>query len=262
MRIAYIDESGDDGFPLTSSKLFVLTTLYLHYLNWKTIHDSIVTFRRAIKNAFNLPIRVEFHTREFLLNKNPYQRFGYSDPQRVQVMDGFCDLLGSLDVSILNTVIVKPRITSPSYPVLNNALTYTIQRIERDLDPATHPENRFMILSDEGRIGKMRKTTRKIQRILLTPSKFGPYPYRNEIKSLIEDPLPKESSESYLIQLADLVSYVVYLFAANETGCCPYPTRLPGVVNPVKVTDWMNRIDPRINHSASSHRYGIVYHPK
>ena len=44
MFIAYYDESGDDGYPNYSSPLFVLTSLYLHYLNWKDTFHKIFQF--------------------------------------------------------------------------------------------------------------------------------------------------------------------------------------------------------------------------
>jgi len=97
------------------------------------------------------------------------------------------------------------------YHVLKNALTYSIQRIENDLDKSFGSE-RFMIISDEGRISKMRDTARMLQRINYIPSQFNCTSYRKEIKTLIEDPLPKNSKESYFIQLADLMAFVVSLY--------------------------------------------------
>ena len=40
MRIAYFDEAGDDGVP-GSSPLFVLGSLYMHYLHWQGNYDRV-----------------------------------------------------------------------------------------------------------------------------------------------------------------------------------------------------------------------------
>jgi hypothetical protein len=242
MQIAYYDEAGDDGFPQYSSPLFVLSALYLHYLNWKPCFESIRDFRRHLMAAFGLPVKLEMHTRHFILNKNPYRTLGITDENRKKVVDLFCDLIASLEVKIINVVIVKTRIRIPTYDVLDMALTYSVQRIENDLNPALNPNEKLMIITDSGRVGKMRHTTRKIQKINFIPSRFSPQSYRREIQSLIEDPLPKESKESYFIQLADLVSYVVYLHSLVETGAGTYPNRLSEIVEQPKVIDWMERL--------------------
>jgi hypothetical protein len=114
-------------------------------------------------------------------------------------------------VRIINVVINKKNIQTDSYEVLGNALTYSVQRIENDLSRMS-PASKYVILTDSGRVGKMRKTTRKIQRINFIPSKYSIGSYRKEIQHLIEDPLPKDSKESFFIQLSDLVSYIVFLY--------------------------------------------------
>jgi hypothetical protein len=263
MQIAYYDESGDDGYPVYSSEFFVLSAIYLHYLNWQPIFETIRDFRRDLKSAFNFPVRMEMHARHFLLNKRPYKDLGISDTDRLEIVGLFCDLIASVDLKIINVVIVKPRICNPQYPVLDTALKYSIQRIENDLNPAINPHEKFMIITDTGRVGKMRKTSRRIQRINFVPSKFSPTSYRREIKSLIEDPLSKDSKESYFIQLADVVTLVVYLHSITETGVGKYPKRLARIVTPIMVSEWMDRLKPSLNLLASSRDpYGIVYHPR
>jgi hypothetical protein len=184
------------------------------------------------------------------------------DDDRVAAIDGYCDLIGSLPLKIINTVIVKPRITSPRYQVLDTALKYSVQRIENDLDPVNNPQSRFLIISDPGRIGKMRKTTRRVQRINYIPSRFGPAAYRREIRSLIEDPLQKDSSQSYFIQSADVVSFVAYLYGMSLAIGGPLPSRIPSAVNADRVADWMDQLRPSLNLKASGRDpYGVVFHP-
>jgi|SRR5690554_2036649 len=211
MYIAYYDETGDDGFPKFSSELFVLTATYIHNLNWKEVYNKIGEFRKQLKDDFNLPVKTEFHSRYFLLNKKPYKNLNISDSDRIHIINLFCELIALLEVRIINVVINKKNIQTDSYEVLGNALTYSVQRIENDLSRMS-PASKYVILTDSGRVGKMRKTTRKIQRINFIPSKYSIGSYRKEIQHLIEDPLPKDSKESFFIQLSDLVSYIVFLY--------------------------------------------------
>jgi hypothetical protein len=263
MHIAYYDEAGDDGFPKYSSPLFVLSCIYFHYLNWRPIFDTILNFRREIKSRYNIPVRMEMHTRDFLLNKKPYGSLRLSEQNRIEIVGLFCDLAANLDLKVINVVIVKPKIKKQDYQILDTAVKYSVQRIENDLNPKNDPSQRFMLITDPGRVGKMTQTTRRIQRINFIPSKFGPATYRKEIATLIEDPLPKNSDQSFFIQLADLISYVVYLYSSNATGIAGYPNRMGYFVSPETVAGWMERLKPSLNLQASGQNaYGVVFHPK
>ena len=262
MYVAYYDESGDDGFPNYSSPIFVLSVAYLYYLNWKDIYLTLQEFRAQLKKDFGIPVRWEFHTKKFLLNKNPYRDLGLDDSKRVQVLDLFCALISQLDLKLINVVINKGKITKRTYDVLNTSLKYSIQRIENDLESIS-PDKKFMIITDTGRLGKMRKTARKIQKFNFIPSKFNPQPYRKEIKLLVEDPLPKDSKESYFIQLVDLVVYVVYVYAMRTLGIDGLSKRTPVTVDAAKVKAWMDELKGSFNlRACESDPYGIVWHPK
>ena len=214
MFISYFDESGDDGYPVYSSELFVLSCLYMHETRWKENFQSIVNFRKYLKEQYGFPIKEEFHSKEFVTDKNPYHG-KYNPDVRKAILFHHCSFLTTLNLKCVSVVIDKKNINRENYNVLKNALTYSIQRIENDLDKSFAGE-RFMIISDEGRVSKMRDTARMLQRINYIPSQFGYTSYRKEIKTLIEDPLPKNSKESYFIQFADLVAFVVSLYAKRN----------------------------------------------
>ncbi|MFC2028306.1 DUF3800 domain-containing protein [Chloroflexota bacterium] len=263
MHIAYYDESGDDGYPLYSSEFFILACIYMDNINWQSNYDNLYKFRVLLKKQYKLPVRMELHTKKFILNKKPYRSLRIPENDRLEIIEKYIELLSSLDVSIINVVIVKPRIRNSNYPVLDRAFTYSIQRIENDLDPVKNPNKKFLIISDEGRVGMMRKTARKIKKINFIPSKYSMKSYRQEITTLIEDPLPKNSKESYFIQSADLVSYIVYLYTRVYTQIGGLPTRLPSAINSGLIIDWMEKLKPSLNtNAAQDDPFGIVYHPK
>jgi Protein of unknown function (DUF3800) len=219
--------------------------------------------RRHFRKAYGLPVQTEFHTRPFLVNKNPYRAFGISDADRLQAVDEYCELIAGIDVRILNVCVVKPRIKSATYTVLDWAMKFSIQRLENDMRSTGGADARFLMVTDPGRVGKMRKTTRKVQRINYIPSMFGPYSYRREVERMIEDPLPKDSRESYFIQTADLISYIVYLHTVFSTGIGTVHGRMPPAVNRLRVVAWLDALKPVLNLKASgTDPYGIYYHPQ
>lgn len=263
MRIAYCDESGDDGYPLYSSPFFVLSTLYIHYLAWKECIEKIGYFRKQLKEDYDFPVKMEMHTRHFLADKDPFRRMNFSNKDKLKIVGLFSQLIGSLNIRFINTVIVKPRILKPNYNVLDTSLKYTIQRIENDLNLPSNPNERFLIITDEGRVGKMRSTTRRIQRFNFIPSKYSNTSYRQEIRSMIEDPLPKNSQQSYFIQLCDLVSYIIYLYSIQLCSIGSFPNRIANYVTETELTQWLEYMKPVFNlKAAPDNEFGVLYHPK
>ena len=146
--------------------------------------------------------------------------------------------------------------------MLDKALTYNIQRIENDLNKKDSA-NKFLIITDEGRVGKMRRVTRRIQRINFIPSQIYPRTaYRKEIEGLIEDPLPKSSDESYFIQLADAISYIIFLYALKNYNNSKWANR---ILNKLRFSDVIKLLDiitDKLNIKASKKDpYGVVHYP-
>lgn len=261
MHLVYYDESGDDGLLSGTSPLFVLTAVYMHKLRWKGNYERIYNFRKLIKDKYGLPVKIEMHTKYFLLNKDPYRVFNFSNEARFQIMEEFINFVATLNLKVINTVIIKERIKTPAYNVLDTALEYSVQRIERDIQSRNCPEERFLIITDSGRVGKMRETTRRMQRFNYIPSHFGGMPYRNEIKLLLEDPLPKDSKESSFIQLADFISYLVALYSLIILHK-KLPNRMLELVDENVICKWMEILKAVFNIRATKqNEYGIVYHP-
>lgn len=264
MFISYFDESGDDGYPKYSSEIFVLSSLYFHYSNWQKIYNQIHSFRKSLKQDYNLLVKEELHAKEFVTDKDPYH--GRSTPsQRHDIIFKYFEFISQLEIKIIIVAIDKLKIKRPEYNVLKNALTYNIQRIENDLNFLGN-EAKFMIITDEGRVGKMRNTTREIQRINFIPSRYNNNSgYRNEIKNLIEDPLPKSSSQSHFIQLADMISFVAALYV-KQNLCTPkinWANRVYSVFDEGEEIELLKTVQNRLNLKASrSNEFGIVYYPK
>jgi hypothetical protein len=262
MYLSYFDETGDDGYPKYSSKLFVLTSIYMHHQNWKDNFSILLNLRKTLKSKFNLPIKVEIHTKQLILNKNPYRELNLSTNDRVLIMKEISLAISSLEIQSVNVCIDKIKINeknSKRYKnILDSALNFNIQRIENDLrkkDPGT----KFIMITDEGRVGKMRMTTRKIQTINFIPSRYSPESYRNEIKLLIEDPLPKNSKESFFIQIVDFISYFIYLYSIKKED---WNNRL-NWLDEKTVYEILKNIEPILNLNASSgNNFGIVRYPK
>lgn len=267
MYIAYFDETGDDGYPRRETELFVLTSGYLHNANWQNNYKKTLDFRKYLQQTYNFPVKLEMHTKYLMLNKKPYRQFGWNEQTRLKIVQDYADFIATLDIQFINVVINKSKITSTNQtmykPILDAALKFNVQRIENTIKKL-QPGTNFMIISDEGRIGTMRKTTRRIQKVNFIPSKIaGGTSYRQEIDLLLEDPLPKDSKQSYFIQFSDFVSYFAYLRLLKKLGVGVWANRLSWLKDS-DVEDILNRLEPSLNLKANSgaYEYGFVIYPK
>lgn len=265
MYIVYFDETGDDGYPNYSSKAFLLTSLCLHHSVWKEEHEKIVLFRKSLKEKYNIPIKFELHTKALLTNKNPYKNLNLSEDERFNICLEFAQLIGSLSIQITNVCIDKTKINLQNIKryrdILDAALTFNIQRIENTIS-RIDPGTRFLTITDEGRVSKMRATTRKIQKFNIIPSISGIGSYQQEIRLLIEDPLPKNSNESHFIQVCDFVSFCFYLYILKINGIDSWGARLSWLSDH-HLSQIIDSLKPVLNIKASrDSAFGLVVYPK
>lgn len=262
MVISYFDETGDDGWPKYSSKLFVLTNVYMSSTQWKKNYKDWDQFRSVLKEKYGWPKNREIHFQKFLTDKDPYHGL-YTHSTRREISFEIIKCIAKLKIRIINTVIDKTRISKNDYDVLERAFAYNVQRLETHVRSLKNHEH-FLIITDEGRLGKMRKVTRKMNRFNFIPSRYGGS-YRDDLKTMIEDPLPKNSAESHFIQIADVVSFIIYLYASNHLTKDPIPwaNRVKRVLKEGDATDALNVLKSVLNFKASKgNEFGIVHYPK
>ena len=258
-QIVYCDETGDDGNNISSSSAFVLTSIYMPRSKWQNNYDAIKEFRKTLKEEYGFHVGQEMHTKFFVTDKNPYRAYGWSKEQKIDILKKFTVMIASLELSVVNVIIDKSKIHNSDYHVLENALTYNIQRIEND----SNGNWNFMIITDEGRIAPMRKTARAIRAYNPIQSQFGGY-INKPIKNLIEDVLEKDSKESHFIQICDFVSYFVHLYYKIYYEHKDLPNRVGKLID----KDFVGRVmatfnvNGILNLKASSEKYGLVIYPK
>lgn len=97
MYLCYIDESGDDGYPKTSSSYFVLSGIYFKDEFWLQNFEKIKEFRNELKKDYQFESFWELHTKDFLHNKKPYSDREYAIAKRREILDRYVDLLSKLE---------------------------------------------------------------------------------------------------------------------------------------------------------------------
>lgn len=212
-----------------------------------------------MKGKYGFPLKEEFHTQHFLTDKKPYRDLNLSKESKQEMLIEIIKAICELDIQVVNVIIDKTRIRD-TYPVLENALKYNIQRIEN----TSKGDWNYIVITDDGRLGPMRKTARKIRNFNPIQSKFG-FDYTNKpINYLIEDIMSKDSKESYFIQVSDFISYFVNLYYKIEFAKLKLPNRVGEVIDNEFVKRAMKTFDHNgiLNIKASNRKYGLVIYPK
>lgn len=258
-RIVYFDETGDDGCNISSSSSFILTSLSIPTELWQDNFNATKKFRKQLKEDFGFHSNVEMHTKHFLTDKNPYRSYGWTNEQKIEILKRFTLHISQMDISVINVIIDKTKLQNANYPILRNALTYNIQRIENDCNGVWN----YLIITDKGRLGAMGKTARAIRAYNPIQSQFGGF-INKPIKHLIEDIIEKDSKESYFIQICDFISFFVHLYYKTHFKHEKLPNRIASLIDPsfvgsVMATFCANGI---LNTKASSKKYGLIIYPK
>ena len=254
MILSYFDETGDDGFHNSPSLVFVLTSACIHHGKWKENYKKVYDFRKYLNAEYKFPSKLEIHTRSLLTNKKPYRGINLDNSIRITILKEFSECISKLDIKVNNIIIDKSKIRSSNYNILDKSLTYNVQRIENMIQK--NEFDNFIIISDEGRVGPMAKTVRKIQKYNPIRSHFGGM-YQNTIKLIIEDVLSKDSKTSCFIQIADFISFFVYLFLVPEAK---WHSRIK--IDKQYVREILEKIKPILNIKASKNSpFGFVIYP-
>ena len=258
--IAYFDETGDDGANTQSSKQFVLTSAYMDSNSWQSNYNKIRECRKELKEKYGLHISEEIHTKHLVRDKGMYRPYNWSDEQRRNILIDITKCISGLDIKFTNIIIDKTKIKTTDYRVLENALTYNIQRIEN----TSGGQWNYLIITDEGRLAPMRKTARAIRAYNPVQSHFGGT-QNIPIKGMIEDVLSKDSKESFFIQLCDFVSFFADLYYRTEDRGEALPQRVERIVDGIFVKRVFATLEKGnvLNLKASNtHAYGFVIYPK
>jgi Protein of unknown function (DUF3800) len=209
----YVDESGDTGFSNSPTRYFVLTGIVIHESSWKKVLSDLVNFRQKMRAGFGLKLREEIHAAA-MINK-PGKLARIKRNERLLILRNFANTLAVIpEVRIINIVIDKSR-HAPNKDIFSLAWGTLIQRFENTMfannfPVKTSPTDTGIILPDHTDDKKLSSLLRKMRY-------YNPIPYAGgsgytvmPVKFIIEDPMLKDSSNSYFIQAADVVAYLLY----------------------------------------------------
>lgn len=106
MYFLYADESGDVGLKNSPTNYFCLSGFVVHELRWHETLESIIQFRKYLKETYSLKLRDEIHAAHYIHKPGELSRIAKS--MRLKLLRDVIDFQSNLsDVSIINVVVNK-----------------------------------------------------------------------------------------------------------------------------------------------------------
>jgi hypothetical protein len=208
----YVDESGDPGMQNSPTRYFALSGLVVHEQRWLTTLDSLVEFRRGIRDHFGLKLREEIHAAQFIRGSDDLSRIAKHD--RLAILRHFADELSQLpDLNLINVVVDKQG-KAEGYDPFEKSWQALIQRFEntigfRNFNGPSGSDERGIIYVDGEPQRKLTGLLRKMRRHNPVPSQIAGY-RSLQLRRVIEDPIFRDSKHSLMIQSADLCAFLLY----------------------------------------------------
>lgn len=250
MILIYVDESGDPGqLPSSPSRHFVLSGLALHERSWRPILEDFLTFRRYLRDQYGLKLREEIHASAFISKPGNLARL--SKHKRLEILRKILDWISARDdVSILTVVVDKQ---NESENVFERAWLKLVQSFEqslvrRDLLAPIRDDDRGLLLPDNTNGTQLLPLIHQLRypsAVFAGMEDPGP----SELVYLIEDPVMRDSAQSYFHQIVDVVAY----FARQQFEINSYLRKKGG-------KNYYRKLEPVLYKDANlSDPLGIVY---
>jgi Protein of unknown function (DUF3800) len=223
MYLMYVDDSGDCGMPAdgSPSNLFCLSGVVVHELRWQDTLSKLADFRRWLWRRYKVNIEDEIHSADMISKPSKvaasFQRL--PKHERLAIIRHFANKIATLvDISIINVYVDKRSGRVPNKEEVFRWAWYSLfQRFENTIRGQNFPgprnvDNRGIVFPDNTDGKKLKKflNAMRLDNQMKIQQGSGAFVYINEpIRVIIEDPVLRDSQESYFIQVADCTAFLL-----------------------------------------------------
>lgn len=211
MYLMYIDESGDTGTNNSPTQYFVLSAIVIHEEKWLEVLDDLILFRKYLKQRFGLGMNEEIHAADWL-NKDPKLKANIVKNDRLDILKKCLNWLNQRnDISIYSVRCDKH--ANQSKDIFEYTWKVFIQRFENTLShknfPGGNATDKGVLIPDDTHGQKLTALLRQMRRFNPVPNMrgYGGGMRNIRLRAVIEDPIMRDSSESYFHQMSDIVAF-------------------------------------------------------
>jgi hypothetical protein len=204
-----MDESGDPGtHPGSPTPTYTVSCVFIHDAHWVALFEDMIRFRRYLRTNFGLRMRQEVKANELVKGSGPWAQLPYGDLVRKRVYRSFMRLQGAVGTVKTFAVVIDKSRCANAEEVRIAAWRHALERVERY---ATYNSETVMLFPDSGNYDRFRKLAREMRRFSQVGAMVGGGTLSRPLERvLIDDPVERDSRQSYFVQLADLNAYAAY----------------------------------------------------
>jgi hypothetical protein len=207
--LCYMDESGDPGVHLGSpTPTYTVACLFIQDAHWVELFEDMILFRRYLRDNFGLRMREEVKANELVKGSGPWASLPYGDRIRKRIFRGYMRFQGKSGVVKTFAVVIDKSRCASAEEVRVSAWRHALERVESF---ARHNLDTVMLVPDSGNYDRFRRLSREMRRHSQVGAMIGGGTLsRPLVRYLIDDPVERDSKQSYFVQLADLNAYAAY----------------------------------------------------
>ncbi len=196
MDLVYVDDSRDEA-------LCIFSALVIPSEHWRRAFDTIKGFRRKLKVSDGIYVYKEFHATEFTRGKGQIADRVVPKGRRRQIFK---------DTLRLVTDLPHAQLMNAAFPHKDDerAFEFLLNRINKG---AQVDDSQALLICDDGKQEAYTKLARRMSVFNYIPSRYGLWEEVGASKKhipterIIEDPVFKDSRQSYFIQLVDFCAF-------------------------------------------------------
>lgn len=197
MYLVYIDDSYSKG-------VYCFSAVAVHSDYWKQVFRNVRAWRKELKKSDGIYMYKELHATDFVSGRGRIAPKPVAKFRRCQIYRNALKLLGAQrGVRIFNACSNRNQLEA--FERLLNRINITMEKAAR---------SHAILICDEGAEGDFTRLARKMAVHNYIPSRYGrwhdgSYSRNLPTNHILEDPIFKESSKSYFVQMADFCAYAI-----------------------------------------------------
>lgn len=198
MEFAYVDESGDTGMK-DGTATFSLGCVLVPVDFWDERLKFLVRMRRDLSRSYGVRMRDEVKANWIVGGRGTFDKLKLGDGQLRDVYQRHIRAITIVASGAFAIVVDKQKILKRDIDVFDHAWTYLLERLRKRSESSGVP---IVLIHDHGEDARVQTLFRRFRRVN--------WDYNHnmvEAPLLVEDPVSRDSKQSYFIQLADLAAY-------------------------------------------------------